>query len=128
MKFFGIAINKLVHKDADHHFANIALDFCAKFVTSFDGEDTHPLLASTISLILNVSVYNKCIVFTFFFLYLFCFQFTSTLPMVRFRMCQFINTILGSLGHEAALDDSICENILKYMIDRLKVGFYFLIL
>lgn len=44
----------------------------------------------------------------------------SLVPTIRFRICQFVNLLLNALGTEAALDDAICDNILKYMYIRAK--------
>lgn len=39
----------------------MALNFCATFVTSFESERTHPVLAETIHWLLTVSVYCTCL-------------------------------------------------------------------
>jgi hypothetical protein len=43
-------------------------------------------------------------------------------PSIRFKMCQFVNLILNCMGPEAALDNNICEGILKYMSKMLLVS------
>lgn len=53
-------------------------------------------------------------------MFYFYFQRISLQPVVRFRLCEFVNLILNSLGTDASLDDNICDNVLKYMSDRLK--------
>lgn len=39
---------------------------------------------------------------------------------IRFRVCQFINKILNSLGNEACLDDNLCDDISECMMERLQ--------
>ncbi|KAH8299438.1 hypothetical protein KR044_001461, partial [Drosophila immigrans] len=87
--------------EADEHneYGNTALEFCAKFVTSFESEKTHPILAETFSWLLST---------------------ISNSPHIRFRICFFVNKILKHLGPNAALDDTQCDQILHYMLDRLK--------
>ncbi|XP_058983219.1 condensin complex subunit 3 isoform X2 [Musca domestica] len=84
--------------DETNEFAHTTLLFCAKFVGSFEGDETHPLLADTCRWLLTTISNN---------------------PHVRFRLCQFVNMILNALGQEATLDDVICDNILEYMVGRL---------
>ncbi|XP_034233209.1 condensin complex subunit 3 [Thrips palmi] len=39
---------------------------------------------------------------------------------IRFRVCQFINKILNSLGNDACLDDNLCDDISECMMERLQ--------
>lgn len=48
------------------------------------------------------------------------FQTISPNPHIRYRLCQFVNMLLNALGLEAALDDNICDEILSYMMNRLR--------
>ncbi|CAD7077192.1 unnamed protein product [Hermetia illucens] len=82
-----------------NEYAQTTLAFCAKFVASYDGEDTHPILTATFKWLMSTISNN---------------------PHIRFRLCQFVNMVLNALGLEAALDDTICDNILTYMISRLR--------
>lgn len=88
--------------DETNKYANLGLKFCAKYLTSLGDDaamDTHPTLVSTFDFLLNT---------------------VSLTTTVRFRLCQFVNLLLSFMGSEAALDDIICNNIMKYMLDRLK--------
>ncbi|KAM7341580.1 chromosome associated protein G [Cochliomyia hominivorax] len=81
-----------------NEFAHTTLLFCAKFVSSFEVEETHPLLADICRWLLTTISNN---------------------PHIRFRLCQFVNMILNALGNEATLDDVICDSIMEYMVGRL---------
>lgn len=94
----------------DNIFANVGLKFMGKFVTSFsedvdeetdedENDETHPILVSCFDFLLKT---------------------ISPKAIIRFRMCQSVNSILDSLGPEAVLDDAICDQILSYMSDRIK--------
>lgn len=67
----------ILEADDSNEYGNTALAFCAKFVTSFESEKTHPLLAETFSWLLSVSVY--CTFLSIGFLHIlfafFCRQF-----------------------------------------------------
>ncbi|XP_011181583.2 condensin complex subunit 3 isoform X2 [Zeugodacus cucurbitae] len=84
--------------DEGNEYAETTLLFCSKFVSSYDGEDTHPVLIDMCKWLLTTISRN---------------------PHIRFRICQFVNMILKALGQEAALDDAICDRILEYMLHRL---------
>lgn len=63
-----------------------------------------------------------------FFFFFGNFDLTFAIPQtvslshnVRARLCRFVNLLLDSLGSNASLDDTLFDNILKYMFDRLKV-------
>lgn len=96
---FRRAIQQLMVRDDTQKYANAGLKFLAKFATSYDSEDTHPLLGYTFGWMLDT---------------------VSKSPVIRFRICQFVNLLLNSLSNDAALDDSICDNILKYMMERMR--------
>ncbi|KAL7738641.1 hypothetical protein ACLKA6_006932 [Drosophila palustris] len=89
----------VLEADESNEYGNTALAFCAKFVTSFESERTHPMLAETFSWLLST---------------------ISNSPHIRYRICFSVNLILKHLGPFAALDDSQCDQILHYMLDRLK--------
>lgn len=78
------------------------------------------MLKAAFTYLLNVSV-NGLNTFTSIYLCLFILQTVSLVPTIRFRICQFVNLLLNALGTEAALDDAICDDILKYMYTRAKV-------
>ncbi|XP_036332520.1 condensin complex subunit 3 [Rhagoletis pomonella] len=84
--------------DEGNEYAETTLLFCSKFVSSYDGDDTHPLLIDMSKWLLTTISRN---------------------PHIRFRICQFVNMILKALGQEAALDDAICDRIMDYMLHRL---------
>lgn len=100
MIFFLKGLRTWMRFDEANTFASTGLRFMAKFLTSFnDDDETHPILSSVLGFLLNT---------------------ISQVTLIRFRLCQFVNLILGSMSAEAALDDTICNNIMKYMTDRLK--------
>lgn len=87
--------------DGKNVYANAGLEFCAKYLTTLANDvtlDTHPMLVSTFEFLLNS---------------------TSLVANIRFRFCQFVNTLLNFMDAEAALEDYICRNITTYMLDRL---------
>ncbi|XP_033333688.2 chromosome associated protein G isoform X2 [Megalopta genalis] len=84
------------------------LEFVAKFavclytVSNEDGEEEEPLCP--------------------FLVKMFDFLLTShnaTDPAVRFRICQFLNILLNSMGDQAFVDDVLCDKITVAMMDRL---------
>ncbi|KMY93398.1 condensin complex subunit 3 [Drosophila simulans] len=79
--------------------ANMALNFCATFVTSSDSDGTEPMLGDTFHWLLTTYSSN---------------------PHIRYRICYFVNLILKELGPNAALDDHQCDDILEAMLDRVK--------
>lgn len=107
VKIFTKILLSAMQKEETNEYANTALLFCSKFITSFaegaddevDDEETHPMMTSIFNWLLNNSSSNQ---------------------HIRFRFCQFVNLLLKNLGQEAALDDNICDSILKYMLDHLK--------
>ncbi|XP_060659779.1 LOW QUALITY PROTEIN: condensin complex subunit 3 [Drosophila nasuta] len=92
-------LKTVLEADENNDYGNTALAFCATFVTSFESEKTHPILAETFSWLLTT---------------------ISNSPHIRYRICFFVNQILKHLGPNAALDDTQCDQILHYMLDRLK--------
>ncbi|XP_055688752.1 condensin complex subunit 3 [Lutzomyia longipalpis] len=95
--FLIIMRSTMVH-DINNEFSNNILTFCAKFVAAYNTEETHPIVADVFGWILSTS---------------------SRDVNVRFRLCEFVNLVLKYLGDDAVLDDNICDNILKYMTDRM---------
>lgn len=84
----------------DNAFGETQLQFWAKFLTSFDSDEgTHPVLVDLFNWLLAT---------------------TSEDPYLRFRLCQFVNSLFNAFGAEAQLDDDICTNIQKIMIERLR--------
>lgn len=60
--FTGILLTAM-QREETHEFANTALSFCAKFITSFaevDDEETHPMMTSIFQWLLNVSFFLFC--------------------------------------------------------------------
>lgn len=100
MSYFLEGLRIWMRSDESNIYANLGLKFMAKFLTSISEDDeTHPILASSFHFLLNS---------------------ISPVTTVRFRLCQFTNMLLGSMSAGASIDDSICDNIMKYMIERLK--------
>uniref|UniRef100_A0A182WLX4 Nuclear condensin complex subunit 3 C-terminal domain-containing protein n=1 Tax=Anopheles minimus TaxID=112268 RepID=A0A182WLX4_9DIPT len=102
MKSFIQVIKRQMEHDETNPFANKVLKFCAKFVadpTHSEQPTTHPIIASIFDWLLT----------TF-----------SSMRRVRFRICQLVNLILNALGTDAALDDTICDKILRYMLERIR--------
>ncbi|KAH8277757.1 hypothetical protein KR018_005347, partial [Drosophila ironensis] len=77
----------------------LALKFCATLVSSFESDQTHPMLADTFNWLLSTYSSN---------------------PYIRYRICFFVNLILKVLGPNAALEDSQCDMILDTMLERVK--------
>ncbi|KAL5286601.1 NCAPG family protein [Megaselia abdita] len=82
-----------------NEYSESTLVFCAKYAASYATEDTHPVLLYLFNWVLKT---------------------ISSSPHIRFRLCQFVNMLLNALGLEAALDDNICDDILTYMMNRLR--------
>lgn len=100
MNYFLRGLRIWMRFDESNTFANVGLNFMAKFLTSFnDDDETHPVLVKTFEFLLST---------------------VSPVTVIRFRLVQFVNLILGSMQADAAMDESICNNIMKYMTDRLK--------
>lgn len=103
MAHFLRGIRIWMKKDESHRYANIGLEFLAKYLSSLRCDDpdviTHPILKSTFEYLLK----------------------TISLQInVRFRICQFVNMLLASMSSEANIDDDIFDEILKYMSERMK--------
>uniref|UniRef100_A0A1A9WZL3 Nuclear condensin complex subunit 3 C-terminal domain-containing protein n=1 Tax=Glossina brevipalpis TaxID=37001 RepID=A0A1A9WZL3_9MUSC len=94
---FVRTIKTAMAADESNEYAKMILIFCAKFITSFEGEGTHPVMKDVFQWVLTTVSYNS---------------------NIRFRLCQFVNFIWDALGQEATLDGPICDNIMEYMIDR----------
>lgn len=103
MDYFLKGIRIWMKYDESNIYANIGLEFLAKFLSSlrFDDPDaiTHPILKTTFEYFLKTISANNT---------------------VRFRICQFVNLLLSSMSTEANIDDEIFEEILKYMTERMK--------
>ncbi|XP_055374016.1 condensin complex subunit 3 isoform X2 [Condylostylus longicornis] len=91
-------IKSAMEAEENNEYANTTLHFCAKYISSYQSDITHPVLLDTFKWITST---------------------ISTNPHIRYRLCQFVNIILCALGPEAALDDCICDNIMSYMNTRL---------
>lgn len=86
--------------DEENEFGNTQLRFWAQALTSFDSkEDTHPIIVDIFNWLLDAS---------------------SADSHSRFRLCFFVNALLSAMGPEAQLDDSICNDIQQYMIERMR--------
>uniref|UniRef100_A0A8I5TUT0 Non-SMC condensin I complex subunit G n=1 Tax=Pongo abelii TaxID=9601 RepID=A0A8I5TUT0_PONAB len=84
------------------------IEFAAKFVTSFHQSDTEEDEEEEDGGLLN---------------YLFAFLLKSheaNSNAVRFRVCQLINKLLGSMPENAQIDDDVFDKINKAMLIRLK--------
>lgn len=100
MRGFLSGLRTWLRTDESVTCGTIGLKCCAKFLTSLqDDGDIHPVLAATFDFVL---------------------EHTSQSPTVRYRLCHFVNSLLNSMPSEAALDENICNDIIKYMLDRLK--------
>lgn len=87
--------------DENHEYANVGLNFCARYLSTLAtgaAVNTHPLIISTITFLLER---------------------TSSVANVRFRICQFIGTLLDHMPLEMGLKDDVCSKITKYMLQRL---------
>lgn len=74
VKIFTGILSSAMQRDETHEFANTALSFCAKFITSFaevDDEETHPMMTSIFNWLLSVS-FSKFVknCFSYFFCFL----------------------------------------------------------
>lgn len=103
MKFFLKGIRIWMKYDDTNNFANNGLGFLAQYLSSLRCDDpdviTHPILRSTFVYFLNT---------------------ISPSNVIRFRICQFVNLLLSAMSTEANIDDDIFEDILRYMLDRMK--------
>ncbi|XP_053663980.1 condensin complex subunit 3 [Anopheles marshallii] len=102
MKSFIQVIKRQMEHDETNSYANHVLKFSAKFVadSEYSGQAvTHPIMASMFDWLLTT---------------------ISNIQRIRFRICQLVNLILNALGTDAALDDTICDKILRYMLERIR--------
>lgn len=85
----------------EDEYGNCMVRFLAKTLTSFtcDGDDTHPVLSDILEWLLST---------------------ISPDAHIRFRMCFFVNAILNAMGADAQLEDTICNSIQVYMLERLR--------
>lgn len=103
MRFFLKGIRIWMKMEESNSYANVGLGFLAKYLSSLRCDDpdtiTHPILRTTFDFLLkNISLITN----------------------VRFRICQFVNLLLGSMSSEANIDDDIFDEILRYMNERMK--------
>uniref|UniRef100_A0A336KV64 CSON015552 protein n=1 Tax=Culicoides sonorensis TaxID=179676 RepID=A0A336KV64_CULSO len=104
-KFINVAVEMMkvaMQKPDDHKPSNCLLEFCAKLFVSFERENTgntHAVLCDIFNFLLNS---------------------LSKDSHVRFRMCQFVNTLFKCFGDDAQMDNDIWDNIQKVMIERLR--------
>ncbi|XP_058125221.1 condensin complex subunit 3 [Anopheles ziemanni] len=102
MKSFLQVIKRQMQHEETNEYANNVLKFCAKFVAEPEYSEqsvTHPVMESIFNWLLST---------------------ISGAPLVRFRICQLVNLILNALGSDATLDDTICDKILRYMLERMR--------
>uniref|UniRef100_A0A8W7P6J8 Nuclear condensin complex subunit 3 C-terminal domain-containing protein n=1 Tax=Anopheles coluzzii TaxID=1518534 RepID=A0A8W7P6J8_ANOCL len=102
MKSFVQVIKRQMEHEETNPYANNVLKFCAKFVADPEYSEqavTHPIMASIFDWLLST---------------------ISSAQLVRFRICQLVNLILNALGSDAALDDTVCDKILRYMLERIR--------
>uniref|UniRef100_A0AAG5D889 Nuclear condensin complex subunit 3 C-terminal domain-containing protein n=1 Tax=Anopheles atroparvus TaxID=41427 RepID=A0AAG5D889_ANOAO len=102
MKSFIQVVKRQMEREEANEYANNVLKFCAKFVAQPEYSEqsiTHPVMATIFDWLLST---------------------ISSAPLVRFRICQLVNLILNALGSDATLDDTICDKILRYMLERMR--------
>uniref|UniRef100_A0A182N258 Nuclear condensin complex subunit 3 C-terminal domain-containing protein n=1 Tax=Anopheles dirus TaxID=7168 RepID=A0A182N258_9DIPT len=102
MKSLVQTIKRQIQHDLTNDYATNVLKLCAKFVAHpvySEQEVTHPIIASIFDWLLST---------------------ISRAQSIRVRICQLVNLILNALGPDAALDDAICDKILRYMLERMR--------
>uniref|UniRef100_A0A182FI79 Nuclear condensin complex subunit 3 C-terminal domain-containing protein n=2 Tax=Anopheles albimanus TaxID=7167 RepID=A0A182FI79_ANOAL len=102
MKSFLQVVKRQMEHEEANEYANNVFKFCAKFVADpehSEKSETHPVLSSFFDWLLST---------------------ISNGQLVRFRICQLVNLVLNALGSDATLDDSICDKILRYMLERMR--------
>lgn len=103
MRYFLKGIRTWMKMEESNQYANIGLGFLAKYLSTIRCDDpdsiTHPILRATFDFLL---------------------KHISLVTNVRFRICQFVNLLLGSMSSEANIDDDIFDEILRYMSERMK--------
>ncbi|XP_052860170.1 condensin complex subunit 3 [Anopheles cruzii] len=102
MKSFLQVVKRQMEHEEANEYANNVLKFCAKFVADpeySEQAETHPVMASFFNWLLSTS---------------------SSGQLVRFRICQLVNLTLNALGSDATLDDTICDKILRIMLERMR--------
>lgn len=119
---FIVCLKQLMQSDFNQ-FSNLGLKFMAEFVASFQAEDMHPLFDSLFLWIFKVSG-TEC--WAYYWLggwhSISDFQTVSPSPSVRLRLCEFVNEMLNSLPDDGDIEEFHCNEILSYMMDRLKVS------
>ncbi|XP_053674232.1 condensin complex subunit 3 [Anopheles nili] len=102
MKSFIQVVKRQMEHEEINSYANNILKFCAKFVADPEYSEqtvTHPVMSTFFNWLLGT---------------------ISSAQLVRFRICQLVNLFLNALGPDAALDDAICDKILRYMLERMR--------
>lgn len=96
------AIKLCMQQDDKHKYATILLNFCGRYLAKLANDGmygTHPLLRS---------------IFEFFW------NFSSKKAHIRYRMCQFVNTIMAFMDQDAAFEDSTFRKLMDSMLDHLQ--------
>lgn len=85
-------LKTVLEAEEGNEYGHTALKFCAKFVTSFESETTHPVLADTFEWLLSVSVYCTFAAFLLF-VYIACFV-ISLFPIARTFVIAFASLLI----------------------------------
>lgn len=92
MATFIKMLKTVLEAEEGNEYGNTALTFCAKFVTSFESETTHPVLADTFAWLLSVSVYCTFTTYSLF-VYIACFV-ISLFPIARTFVIAFASLLI----------------------------------
>ncbi|KAG4067432.1 hypothetical protein HA402_009669 [Bradysia odoriphaga] len=95
---FIVCLKQLMQSEINQ-FTNTGLKFMAEFVSTFQAEDMHPLFDS---------------------IFVWIFKTVSPNATIRLRLCEFVNQMLNSLPDDGDIEEFHCNEILSYMLDRLK--------
>ncbi|XP_037033540.1 condensin complex subunit 3-like [Bradysia coprophila] len=95
---FIVCLKQLMQSEINQ-FTNTGLKFMAEFVSTFQAEDMHPLFDS---------------------IFVWIFKTVSPNATIRLRLCEFVNQMLNSLPDNGEIEEFHCNEILSYMMDRLK--------
>lgn len=82
-------LKTVLEAEEGNEYGNTALTFCAKFVTSFESEKTHPVLADTFAWLLSVGAYCTFADLALF-VYIACFV-ISLFPIARTFVIVFVS-------------------------------------
>lgn len=106
MKMFIKGLKVWLRLDLENNYATIGLKFIGKFCTTpikksaeSNDDETSPVLVSCLN---------------------FLFGHECGKPLIRTRICQFVNTLLDCFGCDAALENDICDKVQEYMTSRLQ--------